>query len=124
MDITFETLFFFVFCALMVAVSAFVYSNLLTGTGEILGGVYGFLDRVFKTDERAEQGKPIHPLFKMLMQCEKCVAGQWALWSFLIVNWNLYARGYYLLILVHLAFIFLSIFLALIVKSFYTKHLK
>lgn len=124
MDITLDTLIFFVFCALMVAIGAFVYSNLLTGTGEILGGIYGRLDIVFKTDQRAAEGKPIHPLFKMLIQCEKCVAGQWALWSFLIVNWNLYARGYYLLLLVHLAFIFLSIFLTLIVKSFYNKHLK
>jgi hypothetical protein len=124
MDITFETLFFFVFCALMVAIGAFVFSNILTGNGEVFGGLYGLLDRVFKTDERASQGKGIHPLFKMLMQCEKCVAGQWALWSFMIVNWNLYSRGYLILIFVHLAFIFLSIFLTLVVKAFYIKHIK
>jgi hypothetical protein len=115
---------FYTFSAIVLAIGAFIYSNILTGTGEVLGWLYGFLDRLFKTDERAAEGKGIHPLFKMLMQCEKCVAGQWGLWSFLIYVWPLYKQGNWILFLPHLGFIFLSIFFAIIVKKIYVTRIK
>lgn len=114
----------FVFSALMVAIGAFVFSNILTGNGEVLGWLYGALDRLFKTDERAAEGKPVHPLFKMLMQCEKCVAGQWSLWSFFIYAFPLYKKGNWILFLPHLGFVFFSIFLTLIVKRVYINYIK
>lgn len=104
--------------ALLLAIFAFVYSNILTQNGEVLCGVYKWLYHFFKSDERTSNGLPLHPLFKMLIHCEKCVAGQWALWTFLIMQFKYYTLQ---LVLPHLLFITLTIFLTLIVKSTYTK---
>jgi len=114
----------YVFSAMIIAITATTYSTILVLPGEIFGGLYGKLDILFKTDKRNEQGKGIHPIFKMIMQCEKCVAGQWALWSYLIYMFPIYKEGVWILVLPHLGFIGLSIFLTLITKKLYNTYIK
>jgi hypothetical protein len=101
--------------ALLLAIAAFVYSNLLTDENAILNRPYHWLWRFFKTDERMEVGKPVHPLFMVLMYCEKCVAGQWAFWLHLVLNWHRYN------LLEHVLFTLFTIMAAAVVKEAYTK---
>lgn len=114
----------YVFSAMIIAITATTYSTILVLPGEIFGGLYGKLDILFKTDKRNEQGKGIHPIFKMIMQCEKCVAGQMALWGGLVYAWRYYSNDCFQLILPHIGFIGLSIFLTLITKKIYTTKIK
>jgi hypothetical protein len=72
-------------CSLLIALSAFVYAYLLTRPNKLLNGVYNKLDTYFKTDERLRNGKPLHPLFMLLIHCEQCIAGQVSLWLFLFL---------------------------------------
>lgn len=105
--------------ALCVAIVGYTYSNILTQPGEIFGKLYGKLDEFFQTDlRRSCQGKGPHPLFKMIMHCEKCVSGQLALWGFILFIYPDYSIRIGLL---HILFIGLSIFFATIVKSIHEK---
>jgi len=65
--------------SIQIAICAFVYVVLLTEPYYILGDLYGFLE-------------PRLPwwLFKPMMGCEKCVAGQLALWIYLYQNYKVY----------------------------------
>jgi hypothetical protein len=109
--------------AILIAIFAFVYTNILIDTGEILEWWSSFWYNVFDNEGRLSKGDGYHPLYKGFIQCEKCVAGQLALWSFLILNFDiyLYASWSFLLILQHALFITLSIFLSTIVKLIYSK---
>lgn len=62
---------------IVIAVCAFTYSEILTDHGMILYGWRGILFRIFKSED--------HFLFKILVGCSYCVAGQWTLWSYLYV---------------------------------------
>lgn len=111
--------------SVLLGIGAFVFSYILTEPNAILNKPYLFLYKLFKTDERNEQGRPIHPLFMVLIYCEKCVAGQWALWTFFFTNW----RSYFYeltawLILQHVLFILFTIFSASVVKLIYTNKEK
>lgn len=115
----------FLLTSMLIAITAVVYSYVLTQPGEIFAGLYKRLDTWFKTDERQMKfGKGPHPLFKLLIWCEKCVAGQWSLWIFLICAWPWYQRGYLILIIPHVLFIGLTIFLALCIKKFYRSNIE
>lgn len=116
--------FLYLLSSLLIAITAFVYSNILILPGEIFGKLYGKLDVFFKTDERAAEGKPVHPVFKMIMQCEKCVSGQMALWIFMICIFPKYMDACFIYIIPHILFIGLTIFLTLIIKKLYTKYIK
>lgn len=59
-----------------VAISAFVYTEILTDSGMILFHWKGFLFKIFKSDENW--------LYKILVGCTYCVAGQWTLWLYLL----------------------------------------
>jgi|SRR3972149_4608034 len=107
--------------SLLIAVVSFVYTNILTGNGEAFGWLYKRMYHLFKSDERESKGLPRHPLFKVLIDCEKCVAGQISFWSFLIIHYNEYLKVSFLLALQHLLFVGLTIFFTIIVKSFYKK---
>lgn len=107
--------------ALLLAIFAFVYSYVLTKNGEVLGTVYKKLYHLFKSDQRASDGLPRHPLFKVLIDCEKCVGGQWALWSFLLYQYKYYSLE---MVLPHLLFITLTIYLTIIIKSTYIKFIE
>lgn len=106
----------------LLAVLAFIYTNVLTQAGEVFGALYSKLYRYFKSDEREQQGLPKHPLFKVLIDCEKCVAGQIAMWSYLIINFNQYIC--FISVLKHFLFVSLTIFAVIIIKSIYTKFLE
>lgn len=72
---------------ILIAIFAYVYSNLLTEPNQILSGVYKKLYSFFKTDKRLMEGRGPHWLFKILIHCERCIAGQLALWFTLFGNW-------------------------------------
>jgi hypothetical protein len=106
--------------SLLIALAAMCYSYILTEPNAILNGVYKKLYKLFRTDEREEAGLPIHPLFMVLIYCEKCVAGQWALWLFFWYAWPLYVHEFcFLLVLKHIFFILFTIILAGTSKNIY-----
>ncbi|MDQ3048838.1 MAG: hypothetical protein M3R27_14905 [Bacteroidota bacterium] len=114
------SLLFFVY-TILVGMLAFVYTYLLTEPGQIFGRLNNFLYYFFENDKREMKGKPMHPLYMVLIYCEKCVSGQIALWSFLILHFHAYAAGEWILFFPHLLFIALSIFFSTVVKAFYIK---
>jgi hypothetical protein len=103
--------------SLLIAVLAVVYTQLLTDTNMIFNGVYNRLYRFFKTDQRAREGKPYHPLFMILIYCEKCFAGQVAFWLFIYHNFADYN------FLIHLFFVAFTILSAYILNNI-IKHIK
>lgn len=119
-----EFIIMYTFASIVIAIGAFVFADILTLTGEAFGKVYGLLDLLFDNDRRYCEGKAMHPVFKMLIGCFKCVAGQWALWTGLFYAWRYYSNGCFQLVLPHIGFILLSIFNALIVKKIYTKYIQ
>jgi hypothetical protein len=64
-----------------------------------------------------------HPIFKMIIGCEKCVSGQMALWIFLFFNYKNYLALEFSTIIYHALFIALTIFTTTIIKSIYSKHI-
>jgi hypothetical protein len=102
---------------LLIAVLAVVYTNLLTDTNMIFNSAYNWLYRFFKTDQRAHQGKGYHPLFMILIHCEKCFAGQVAFWLFVYLNHDQYN------FLIHLFFVAFTILSAYILNNI-IKHIK
>jgi hypothetical protein len=76
------------FWALMYSIGAFVYCSILTDAGMILNPWYNWLDRKIgpsSGDCLAENPKGrAEWLFKPLVGCCKCVAGQFGLWGYLI----------------------------------------
>lgn len=99
----------------LIAVAAVVYTYILTRPNAVLNGIYNNLYNFFKTDERLSQGKPIHPLFMILIHCEKCFAGQAAAWLYLLINWSNYN------LLQHIFFTAFTILITGIIKNLYTK---
>ena len=95
--------------AFLLGIGAYVYTNWLTEPHQIFHGIYMWLKKVLKYKEREEAGKSIHPLFMVLIYCEKCVAGQWALWIFLFINWHDYTPWF---ILPHALTVLFTIFVA------------
>lgn len=109
----------YILMCFLIAVTAVVYSYVLTKPGEIFGGLYGKLYRLFN-DVRQWTGEGDHPLFKMLIGCFKCVAGQWAFWIYLLYAWSSYT---WWTIIPHILFVGLTIFLSLIVYKI-IKHIE
>lgn len=107
----------------LIAVFSFIYSNVLTDNGELLNGLKKLLYKL-NDEEKLNAGLGYHWLYKVLIFCEKCISGQIALWSFLIIHFHEYRNGSFVLVFPHLLFITLSIFFAVIIKSFYTKKLQ
>ncbi len=107
--------------SILIAVCAFVYTNILIDAGEILEEWNAFIYNVLGNEKRLIEGRGYHPLYKAFVFCEKCVAGQISLWSFLILHFNEYREVSFALILQHILFITLSIYLAIIVKSLHNK---
>lgn len=64
---------------------AFVYSCMLTEDDMVLSRWHSLWQRLENT--RLEW------LFKIIIGCERCVAGQWALWSYLIIYYRDYAAA-------------------------------
>lgn len=96
--------------SLCVALVAYVYSYVLTGPGMILNGWYNYLDQWI--GDAAE--KPRIWLFKPLIGCFTCVAGQMALWVYLLAAYREYNFWQ------HLVFVCLAIYLTSPVHKIYT----
>lgn len=107
----------------LIAVFSFVYSNILTDNGELLNGLKKLLYKL-NNEERLNAGHGYHWLYKVLIFCEKCISGQIALWSFLIIHFQEYRNGAFVLVFPHFLFITLTIFFAVIIKKFYTKFIQ
>ena len=106
---------------LLIAIIAFTYSYLLTRPNALFCGLYNFLD--IKLNAKRDGLGP-HWLFMILIHCEKCIAGQAALWIYLYLNWQTYIynpnfeTAFY-----HVAFTCYCILLAAVIKEIYTKHI-
>ena len=88
------------------AAIAYVYCEILVEPGMLLVNWYKFLEK--------KVGK--YPfLFKPLIECFKCVAGQMALWFYLII-W--FITGHYFLF-IHLSYISCSIIFIQIINKVY-----
>lgn len=112
-----------IFIPVCIAIVAVTYTYILTRAGQILSGFYNWLDQVFKTDKRAAEGKEVHPVFMVIMYCEKCFSGQVALWLFLYYNWNNYLYHFRIdYIFIHIFFVLYTIFLSSVIKHSYIKH--
>lgn len=69
--------------ALKCAIVAWVYVCILTQPGQILSWWKKFLSKylVKETDDEKGYQIKVHWIWKPLVDCEKCVAGQLALWT-------------------------------------------
>jgi hypothetical protein len=111
----------FFILSFLIAILAFVYVCILAIPGEVFGKINNFLYLYFKNNEREQAGMFPHPIYKLLIGCEKCIAGQIALWSFLVKNWTEYT---YKLIFTHVLFVGLTIFITVIIKSIYKRYIE
>jgi len=89
---------------LFLAMAAFTYSEILPPPGMLLNNMYDTLERRLPAW-----------LFKPLIGCCKCVAGQWALWLYPISFYHQYS------IAVHIWVVLQSVFNAAIVRAVYYK---
>jgi hypothetical protein len=90
--------------SVMIALVAFVYSEMLTEPGMILNWIYKLLDKHLPTF-----------LFKPLIGCFKCVGGQLSFWAFLVLFSNQYRHvplgvDVFKLVFIHIYFVCLTIF--------------
>ncbi len=110
--------------AFTVAITAFTYSYILTKPSEVFAWLYKSLNILFKNTERYQRGDDMHPVFKLLIGCEKCVAGQLALWLFIIVCRHTYLQDIISHMIIHILFIHTTIFLTTLIKSIYVKYIE
>ena len=102
--------------ALLIAILAFTYSYLLTEEKQIFNRLYNALESLL-TDANGR----IHWLFNVLIGCEKCVAGQIALWIYFSQNIFGYILDPFQTILNHLFFVAFTIFFTALIKNIYIK---
>lgn len=105
--------------ALLIAMSAYVYTNILTDQNQIFNGLYNWLDIKLNNQETGKK----HWLFMVLIYCEKCVGGQMALWIFLYLNYKSYLTNPFTALLSHIFFITFTILSATLIKEIH-KHIK
>lgn len=94
----------------VIAVVAFTYSEILTDHGMILYGWRGLLFRCLKSED--------HWLFKILVGCSYCVAGQWMLWIFLYIS--IFENKYFDILydpFTHIACVVITVFNVAIIKK-------
>lgn len=100
--------------AFISALIAFVYSVVLTQPKEILHGWGLFLYEITYNHQKEDN----HWIYRLLISCEKCIAGQLCLWWYLIRNFNSYSPDK---IIYHICTICLGIFLTIILKKIYNE---
>lgn len=111
----------------LIAVLAYVYTNVLTEPDEILSGWKSWLNNKLNDEERLSNGLGYHPLYKVLVHCEKCFAGQVALWVYLILSFETYKDSVFIpkvlffLVFKHVCFITLTILTTIIIKKIVEK---
>lgn len=99
----------FIRLVVCISVVSYVYSEVITQPSMILNGFYNWLDR--RIGETSTHPKMW--LFKPLIGCPQCVAGQIGLWFYLIVSYHNYSLWQ------HLAFVCFAIYLISPVHKFY-----
>lgn len=100
--------------AIISALIAFVYAVVLVQPGEILSGWSSFIFGA-TWNEHTEKN---HWIYKVLLGCEKCIAGQICLWWFLRRNFYSYSIDK---VIIHIFTICLGIFLTIIIKKIYNE---
>jgi hypothetical protein len=86
-----------------IALVGYTYSIVLTAPGMILNSFYIFAQSKLGHKEK---------LFNVLIDCPKCVSGQWALWIYLFIgDYNF---------IVHILFIITTIWFSMIINKIYT----
>ena len=114
--------------AFMCAIVGYIYSDVLTEGGMIFNSLYKWLDY------QNCSGKRRLPewIFKPIIGCFKCVAGQIALWTYLYINKSNYYLAFCNLnnidLLINLAashvyFICITIYITWIVNKVYRKEI-
>lgn len=108
----------------LIAVCAVTYVCILTDPGMIFCELYKWLDERLNsidqpcsaTCERCRKPSWWKKfLFKIVIGCEKCFAGQAALWTYFVV-----CTQYH--VLQHVFFILVTIFLTSVIKGLYYKY--
>lgn len=90
-----------------IAVSAFTYSNILTEPGMLLYRLHVYLDDKTLGSKRW--------IFEGLINCQYCIAGQWALWYYLIYTLHRSEYDFF----THVWFILQTIFMAKVITWLY-----
>lgn len=93
----------FILISILIAIAAFTYSEIITEPGEILSKPFQLLERLPEW------------LFKPLVGCCKCVAGQTALWLYPLYLCEAYDP------IVHIWFVLQCVFNAAIIRAIYYK---
>ena len=91
-----------------IAVSAFTYSNILTEGDMLLAGFWSWADDRFIGKQRW--------IFQVLINCQFCISGQWALWYYLI---SILLRSGNYDFFTHIWFILQTIFMAKVITWLY-----
>lgn len=107
--------------SLLIALCAFTYSVILTQPKMIFYPLYKFLSNKFVKEEPT--GQKEHWFFKIIIHCEKCVAGQWALWVYLYLHLWDYISTPIETLSNHAAFVLITIFIITIIKPIHEKWL-
>lgn len=131
-----------VYIPLFIAVVAVVYSCILPDAGGMPWFIAwrNFLQRKLMAAKNfnvmngfsAEHPHPENPhrdhpyIFKLLIDCEKCIAGQMALWGWLLYRWHAYTSikwkdfySVFIILSIHIIIISMSILWACIIKKIY-----
>lgn len=95
----------------VLAIGAFVFTNIITKPDHILGSV----------DAWAEERLPEF-LYKPLFGCQYCAAGQWALWYYLVIAFLTKEVAYRFD--VHVLFILITIYIEYPVTYLYNTYFK
>lgn len=97
----------------LIAVVAFVYTVLLTEPHMLLNGVYIWLEgKLFVSKPWWKRS-----LFKIIIHCERCFAGQASLWLYFVV-----CTKYHLL--QHIFFVAMTIFFVTLIRNLYYKYIQ
>ena len=98
---------------ILIGIFAYVYACILTDEEQLLNGVYNWLE--YKLIDPLTGKK--HWVFNILIGCEKCIAGQIALWLFLYKNIHGYILYPFDTFLKHIFFITFTIFVTVMIKK-------
>jgi hypothetical protein len=104
----------------LIACTAIFYCVVLTQPKMLLHKPYSYLYKKFVV--QAGQEEVAHPLFKILMYCEKCWGGQAALWVFLYNKWEEYLYDPISTLCIHIAFISVTVLQIIILKQLYDRY--
>lgn len=98
----------------LIAIAAYVYTNILTDVDMIFNWVYNKLDEKIK----------YRWIFHVIIHCEKCVAGQLSLWVFLFYHYKDYSKLTVDTLLLHIFFITFTILSTIFIKFLHKQTQK